>query len=472
MVLFDGDGPRGTASGGLAVPEHGIPFTPETPSRWASVSKQFCAAAVLRAGFDLEAPLGAWVPGLPEAIGAVPLGRALDMTGGIPDVMETLWLLGQPFTAGVSEEALLSFVRQLPGTAGPPGQEMTYSNTGWRLAGAALATRHGSYGAALRRLVLDPLGLGIAFPEDETVLLPGLATPLWHDGTAWRRGRYGLHFSASGGLAGSAATLAQWGTALLGGRGAAAGLLQALAAARAFSDGAPSVYALGLARLRVGGVALVGHGGSLPGIKTHLLMAPEMGCGVALITNREDVEPLGAAIHVMAALTGEEAPPAATLPAGLYVAETGEAWAEVEGCMLSFMGGAETLVSAPLGVRTRPAYLDATLRVEGRALDGRIGGLPRRLLPVPSDTRLDDGLHGRWREECFGAVLEIRPDGSARLPGGPPDEVCTLRPLPGGRALAERRHGPWRLRPLLALEQDGTLRLLSHRSRVLRLLRA
>jgi CubicO group peptidase (beta-lactamase class C family) len=474
IVVFDAEGPRAAMAGGYAVPEHRIPFSPETPSRWASISKQFCASAALLAGFDLGAPLGGLVPGLPEGIGAVPLGRALDMTGGIPDVMETLWLLGQPFTTGLREEELLSFVQRLPGTAGPPGREMTYSNTGWRLAGAAFFARGEAYGDALRRLLLEPLGLpGIAFPADEGVLVPGLATPCWHDGSAWRRGRYGMHFSPSGGLVGSAKDLARWGAALLAGRGAASGLLDALSTPRHFADGSLSSYGLGLMRVALGRVGLVGHGGSLPGIKTHILMAPALGCGVAVIANREDLDPLALAMRVMAAMTGEALPQATSLPAGLYAEEGGEAWAELEGTRICFMGATEPLLRAEEGVRTLPAYLEAALRLgSDGAIEGRIGGVPRRLRPVPANTSLDPGLIGTWRDARFDAKLEVTPDGMVRLPGSPLPDVSAIRPLPEGRALADRRHGPWRQRPLLMLERDGALRLLSHRSRVLRFHRA
>lgn len=474
IVIFDADGPRREAAGGLAVPEHGVPFSADTPSRWASISKQFCAATALLAGLDLDRELGRFVRGLPDGIAAVPLGRALDMTGGIPDVMETLWLLGLPFTAGLREEELLDFVRRLPGVAGPAGREMTYSNTGWRLAGAAFAERGDEYGGALRQSLLLPLDLeGIHFPSDEGVLLPGLATPCWHDGTAWRRGRYGLHFSPSGGLAGSARDLARWGAALLAGRGAAQGLLAALSAPRAFADGTSSSYGLGLMRVALGDFALVGHGGSLPGIKTHLLMAPALGCGIALIANREDLDPLALAMRVMAAMTGRTLPKAASLPAGLYAEEAGEAWAEVEGTSLSFMNATEPLFEAADSVRTRPAYLEAALNQGGNgALEGRIGGVRRRLLPVPAGTPLEQGLVGSWREPVFGATLEVSAAGMARLPGSALHDTSPLRPLPGGRAIADRRHGPWRQRPMLMLEADGGLRLVTHRSRVLRFRRA
>ncbi|HEY8613503.1 MAG TPA: hypothetical protein VIL69_19740 [Roseomonas sp.] len=53
LVLFDAGGPRETAFGGLASLDFGLPFTAATPARWASISKQFCAATALLAGFGL-----------------------------------------------------------------------------------------------------------------------------------------------------------------------------------------------------------------------------------------------------------------------------------------------------------------------------------------------------------------------------------------------------------------------------------
>ncbi|MFH5923120.1 serine hydrolase domain-containing protein [Roseomonas xinghualingensis] len=471
IVLFDGQGPRGMAAGGFASLEHRIAFTPAMPSRWASISKQFCAATALLAGFDLASPLGALVPDLPESLAAVPLEHALGMTGALPDVMETLWLLGLPYTASLSESELLALCRRLPGTGGPPGVEMAYSNTGWRLVSAAFAAgRAESYGQALHRLLLEPLGLGdVAFPEDEATSVPGLATPYWHDGNNWRRGRYGMHFSPSGGLAGSAEALARWGTALLAGQGPAASMLTRLSAPRPFPDSAENFYRLGLSTLDLDGLALVGHGGSLPGVKTHILMAPSLGCGVALISNREDTDPLWLALRVMAAISGRALPQPASLPPGLYAEEGSEAWAEVEGETISFMGvGDRLFTDGAGGVRTLPAYLQATLHaMPDGAIEGRVGGVVRRLLPVPEATALDPALRGRWQNDAFGLSLEVRADGTALLPGIHPRDTCMLRPLPNGRAVADRRHGPWRARPLLWLQPDGSLRLVSHRSRVL-----
>lgn len=470
IVLFDREGVRESASGGFAVIEHRLPFTPDTQNRLASISKHICAAVLLREGVPLEATLGSALPELPGALGAVPLGRALDMTGALPDMMEALWQQGTPFTASLSAAEIFAAACRLPGLNAEPGTEMAYSNTGWRLAQAVLERRTGKRYAQLIDELMAPASLPIRFVSDETEAVPGLATGYWHDGQAWRRGQYGFNFSASGGMAGSAAGLARWAAALMAGRGAHAGLLDRLAAPRRFADGGESGYRLGLVASRLGGTRILGHGGSLTGYRNHMLMAPEQGVGVVVLTNREE-DALWPALRVLAALTGEALPDdPETTPSGLYAAEDGPFWAEFAGGAISFMGGYEKLVSDGAGgLRSLPAYLEIALSAEaGGALAGRIGGVSRRLLPVPAETRLDERLVGRWRDARLGVELAIRDDGSASWPwAGAIGRETKLTPLPGARALADLAHGPWRHRPCLWLQRDGSLRLASHRSRIL-----
>ncbi|MBO1081225.1 serine hydrolase domain-containing protein [Roseomonas haemaphysalidis] len=473
IVLFDVAGPRATAAGGLASVEHALPFTPDTPSRYASISKHLLAATLLLEEIELRAPLGVLLDGLPGPIGAVPLGRALDMTGALPDMMEVLWQQGVPFTASLSAAEVLAALRRLSGTNAPPGTEMAYSNTGWRLAQMVLPAQRGvEYAEALRRRLTAPLALDITLPLDEAEPVPGLATGYWRDGATLRRGRYGLHFSASGGLAGSAATLARWAAALLAGQGPLAGMLDRLSAPRFFADGTPSAYRLGLVSTSLGDAPLLTHGGSLPGYRNHLILAPEHGAGVVLLGNREE-EALWPALQVMAALLGQPMPRPAGNPTGLFATAEGPFWAELLPGAIGFMGGHEALVEDGAGgFRSLPAYLDIRLRpMADGALEGHVGGAARRLLPVPPGLALDPGLAGRWREPASGAELLVRPDGTARLPwaGGLGAETV-LTPLPGGRALASLAHAMWRHRPCLWRDADGALRLAGHRARVLRFL--
>ncbi|CAN7655304.1 serine hydrolase domain-containing protein [Bosea sp. LjRoot237] len=470
IVLFDRDGVRESASGGFAVIEHRLPFTPDTQNRLASISKHICAAVLLREGVPLEATLGSFLPELPAALGAVPLGRALDMTGALPDMMEALWQLGTPFTASLSAAEIFAAACRLPGLNAEPGTEMAYSNTGWRLAQAILERRTGKSYAQLIEALMAPASLPIRFVADETEAVPGLATGYWHDGQDWRRGHYGFNFSASGGMAGSAAGLARWAAALMAGREPYAGLLDRLAAPHQFADGSESGYRLGLVASQRGGIRIVGHGGSLTGYRNHMLLAPEQGVGVVVLTNREE-DALWPALRVLATLIGEALPSEPdNAPAGLYATEDGPFWAEFAGGAISFMGGYEKLVSdGDGGMRSLPAYLEVGLKTEADgALAGTIGGVARRLVPVPADTMLDERLVGRWRDNRLSVEITIGADGTASWPwAGTIGHETRLTPLPGGRALADLKHGPWRHRPCLWLQPDGSLRLASHRSRIL-----
>ena len=263
FLLFDSDQVQAAVCGGLASLEHGQPFTPDTPSRYASISKHMLAACLLLEGVKLEAPLGALLPGLPDAFATVPLGRGLDMTGGLPDMMELQWQLGVPFTATLTAEEVGTTLHRLRDACGLPGVEMAYSNTGWRLGQAVLERQAGvPYAELLKRRLFGPLDLAMAFPYDEAEPVSGLATGYWAGPNGWQRGRYGMHMSASGGIAGSAVALARWAGALMGGQAPLAGVLQRLAAPRAFAGGAASAYRLGLVELRLGGTRLLAHSGS------------------------------------------------------------------------------------------------------------------------------------------------------------------------------------------------------------------
>ncbi|MFC0410349.1 serine hydrolase domain-containing protein [Roseomonas elaeocarpi] len=479
ILGFDTGDARLSLSAGLASLEHGIAWGPDTRTRYASITKQFLCTAVLRAGLPLEAPLGSLVPGL-QAVGAVPLARALGMTGGLPDLGETLSTLGLPTTSQYGRDALFALAAALPALNFRPGTEISYTNTGYRLAETALPA------PLLESLAQHLPGLDLHYPEDETEPVPGLCTGYWlsegHDGErGWRRGRYGLHYSASGGLAGSATALMHWGQRLLGGRDGAEGLLPLLARPARLEDGTEVGYGLGLSRSRLrtpGGVLeLWGHGGSLPGYRNYLLFAPSLGAGVVVLSNRDEAEAYPMALRVMAALAGAEMPVPATLPPGLYAETGGPFWAESTGGTLFALGSGEALfrgdadgTPAPGGewavslASHQPIRLRAT--AEG-ALEGSLGGRRCRLERVSGDAPLDPALHGHWRAELAGlrAALRVDVDGLLHPPGQPAPAPVRLRSLGSGRALAETGHGPTKRRTALWLQAPGELCLVGQRSR-------
>lgn len=481
VLAFDGDDLRAQACGGMADLELGLPFRADTVVRFASISKHIMAATLLheegRPGIPaLDDFLGSHLA-LSPAFAGVTLGRALDMTGGLPDALETFRLLGVPSSAALDHRAMLAFVRRLDRLNFAPGSEITYSNTGYRLVQAILAGHGIDYPALAAERLLRPLGIPLRFAYDFTEPVPHLAGGYWKDGQgAWRHGLYGMHISASGGWAGSAHDLVTWLQALLAGRAPLEGILPRLAHRRTLADGRPTGYGLGLARQRLGDHLLVGHGGSLPGFRSYFLIDPETHAGVVVVCNREDCETSALALKVMAALYGEPLaePARGVLPRGLFAMPGTPFWIAHEAGTLTWLGASDTVYpDAGGGVVNRSAHMPVRLRFEDGAIVGEISHVARRFLAVPGGLEPDPAWEGEWVCAAQNARLAIVvQDGIARLVRGtgPLRAELELSPIGEGRALVENRDGSSGERVCLAFSRDE-LRLVSNRSRGLRFTR-
>lgn len=475
VLAFDRDGIRVAAAGGRASLQHGLPITPATRMRFASLTKHVFCGFALRQGLDLQEPLGSMLPGLPGDLAAVAAGRALGMSGGIPDLMPSYVLCGVPPTTALDDAALDSFTRELPGLDNPPGTEISYSNTGYRLVEQGLARR----GIVFRDWVEGPLnaglGIGLRYPGNWDAPLPDLADGYWRASPdqQWQVGRYGMALSASGALTGSALDLATWLQSLLRGDGPAGEVLARLATPGLLEGGRVAGYGLGLALMEMGGRRWISHGGHLPGFKNHFLLDVEAGLGVLLLSNREDTDPLLPALRVMAALLGVNLPPPALalLPEGLFVEAEGPAWIEHRAGHLTFLGAREALFAGPDGAAiSLSPYLPIHLRPEASGIAGTIGHVARRFHPVTERASLA-GFAGRWRSAKPGLEIEMYGDGTAAMGQGPLRRRLPLATLDERRALMPIGALPWPGRACLWLENPDTLRLCTNRSRVIRLKR-
>ena len=483
IVLFDRDGVRGEAAAGQASLSHGLPFTAGTRARFASITKHVFCAFALRHGLALDDPLGALLPGLSPAFAAVPVARALSMTGALPDLLQSYTLCGLPYSALVDLDRLDAFCDRLDACNGLPGEEIVYSNTGYRLVERGLARAGHPFGPWVEETVNTALGTALRYPAHWDRPLDGLAEGYWRAGpqAPWRTGAYGPGLSASGALTGSARDLALWLAALLRGDGPAGGTLEQLSRPQPLADGRATGYGLGLLETPLGRHRLIGHGGSLPGFKNEILFDRASGAGVVLLSNREDTDPQAMALVVMAALLGEDLPappPPEGLPRGLFVEDQGPAWIELDGAGLTFLGTAAELGAGPTPgtAVSHSSYMPVDLRLcDDGAIAGAIGHAPRCFRSVAADAALSPAMAGLWRNATDNATLEIRLDGtgggSAGLGLGPLHRSERLVPLDATRALMPVGAAPWASRACLWLETPGTLRLATHRSRILTLAR-
>jgi CubicO group peptidase (beta-lactamase class C family) len=255
------DGELDRARPGLAV-RRGTPF------RIASVTKPFTATLALSLGLPLDEPI---VPGWPGTTPRLLLSHSGGLASESDVPMESF---------GEDDGALARYLEAAPLVALPvaPGGLSSYSNTGFRLVGAAAARTAGTtYERVLAERVLEPFGLSASTFDD-----PGAAAARGHaaDGSPLGVEHYPRARRPAGGLWSTVDDLLSFAEHHLR-DGAVARSMQEPAARR--PGGA---YGLGwMLREARDCRQIVAHSGSVAGFQSLLLLVPGEMLAFAALTN-------------------------------------------------------------------------------------------------------------------------------------------------------------------------------------------
>ncbi len=350
-----------------------------------SVTKTYTGTAVMRlverGALDQEAPVRAYLPEFrvadPAVSELVRLRHLLTHTAG--------WFGDDVVDTGDGDDALARYVAgmaELPQVA-PLGQHFSYNNAAVGLAGRVIEAVTGQpYEAALGELVLRPLGLARSFffadeimteafavghgaPQDDPGGDPAVLTP-------WAVPRSAFPVA---GLVASVADLLRYARFHLGdGTVDGARVLSPEVIRRMRTPHGPGASlgpnlldGVGLAwqLWRVGGTRVVGHGGGGNGQQSALVLVPERGFALAVLSNADAGAALGQELTdwALARFLGLTQPPRATSAAppqrlaeyaGAYVTGDGSGTFQVgaEGDVLRLelfvAGQAEPVLATPL----------------------------------------------------------------------------------------------------------------------------
>ncbi|PTL75269.1 serine hydrolase [Vitiosangium sp. GDMCC 1.1324] len=268
----------------------GLPATPRTTWRMASITKTFTAVAVLQlveqGRIDLDADIRTLVPAWPQKRWPVTVRQLLGHLGGVTNYGR----FGPSHDTGPLDTA--GAVALVAGyeLEAEPGTRFIYSTWAYNLLGAAIEAASGqSYGEYLREHVFGPAGMEHAALDDrrtrdehhaagyrvrEGQLVPSKVVDV--------SGRF-----AGGGTRATIEDLLGFGGALLDGRllsRASSGLMQTPMSTR---DGHLTDYGMGLATWPLRGHYVVAHSGAQPETSTLLLLLPGEDVAIVLASNVE-----------------------------------------------------------------------------------------------------------------------------------------------------------------------------------------
>lgn len=256
--------------------------------RLGSITKTVTAVAVLRLRDEgrlaLDDLLERHVPGTP--FGSRTVGQLLAHDAGVRAEAPTDWW---ERTAGL-DWAQLSGRFTAADLPHPAGRRFHYSNLGFGLLGELVARLRGRpWAEVVQEEVLAPLGMRRTTPRPAGRSARGWAVHPWADLVTPEPEHDAGVLAAAGQLWSTLADLGRFAAFLLGDTGdvlAPATLAEMCEpAAVDAADPGWSAYGLGLQVLRVDGVTLVGHGGSMPGFLAGVLVDPDQATGAVVLAN-------------------------------------------------------------------------------------------------------------------------------------------------------------------------------------------
>jgi CubicO group peptidase (beta-lactamase class C family) len=439
---------------GLADVERGRPLTRASRFDIGSAQKQFTAAAVLllaeEGRLSLDDDVRKHLPQLPDYGRTVTVNHLLTHTSGVRD-----WTGLLPMAPEGTD--VLQLIMRQRGLNFVPGEEWSYSTSGFELAKEIVARVSGkSFAEFARTRLFEPLGMtSTVYAPDVVQAGADAALGYQKEGDGWRPYmRLGTN-RGGGAVVSTVGDLLVWNDALASGK-LGAFVTEKIQEPARLNNGRTLTYARGLFVETNRGRRMVWHSGGAAGYSTLLSRFPEHGLSVAVTCNFDPVSAtaLGARVAdvFLPPVDARAQPPGPVAAegadvsgrAGLYFDErTGEPM------RLGVTNGRLTIANGPplvpvtattfrpprpdLGFRSQDAFELSFPDPDHIAITSMEGQVTRYRRAQPwTPTAADmQAVEGRYESRELGSVFEIVPGANAltmRMEGAP-DRTLTLAPV-------------------------------------------
>jgi CubicO group peptidase (beta-lactamase class C family) len=283
---------------GMADLELGVPISNQSVFNVGSVSKQFTAMSILmlahQGKLSLDDKLTKYVPEAANVGAAITLRHLLQHTSGLRDHFEMLEMTGWRTTDVHTEQNILDMVARQKSLNFQPGEEYSYSNTGYVLLAVIIKRVTGQ---TLREFaaanIFIPLGMTMTnfYDDHRAVVRNHVKGYLTQPGGGFRRGESADDFLGSGGIHTTIEDLARWDQNFYDKKIGGKDLLEQMIVPAVLNDGEKLEYAYGLFVNSYKGLKTISHSGSRIGYRAELVRFPEQHLSVALMCNVRAISP-------------------------------------------------------------------------------------------------------------------------------------------------------------------------------------
>ncbi|MFX0093331.1 MAG: serine hydrolase domain-containing protein [Candidatus Hodarchaeota archaeon] len=286
---------------GLANLDYGIPITPRTIFRIASVSKQFTAACiVLLAQHDLlslDDDIRKYIPELPEFDSVVTIRHLVHHTSGLRDYCELFFLTGSDLREFDlwNEDDIFKWVKRQKSLDFQPGHQYAYSNTGYILLAVIIKRITGK---TLREYadenIFKPLGMvHTFFKDDYKMVIKNRAVGYSpKTGGGFEIDDTNMVLIGDDGVFTNVDDLVLWAQNFYENKIGDERFISTLTTPGKFNSGEDSSYAFGLRLESLGELPIIRHGGSFFGFRAGITWIPQYTMAFVCLANLSTIEPL------------------------------------------------------------------------------------------------------------------------------------------------------------------------------------
>jgi CubicO group peptidase (beta-lactamase class C family) len=307
---------------GLATLEQGVPLTRQTALDIGSIAKQFTATAILLLAQDgklsVDDNIRKFIPEIPDYGTPITLRHLLHHTSGIRDYIALLALGGINFEdVATKEEALAAIARQ-KALDFRPGDEFSYSNSGYFLLSVVVERVSGNTMREFaRERIFAPLGMtSTQYLDDHTLIIPRRAASYRPrpDG-GFRAETCNWEQTGDGGILTNVEDLAKWDQNFYHPKVGGPALIEQLQTTGVLNNGEKIPYARGLVLGEYRGLRRVSHSGGWVAFVAEMMRFPDERFSVITLCNVGTASPTGLAQQVADLYLADRMKPADPEPA-------------------------------------------------------------------------------------------------------------------------------------------------------------